>query len=149
MVMNSFGNRNFMQPMERLSTHSLWALFFPFGGGLQGGFFLFFLLVPTLFVTCSHYVPLKFLKFSSCSLRRSQEHLNFIPYGLPFNSHVRNLKRWAVGKCNLFLFCNWGSKEVLSIGWVLNLPKTFADGPMNMALLKKNKNKRIMTTAMN
>jgi hypothetical protein len=32
---------------------------------------------------------------------------------------------------------------------VLNLPKTFADGPMNMALLKKNKNKRIMTTAMN
>ncbi len=37
MVTNSFGNRNFMQPMGRLSMHSWWALVFSF----WGEFFLF------------------------------------------------------------------------------------------------------------
>jgi hypothetical protein len=40
---------------------------------------------------------------------------------------------------HLLLLCNWGSKEVLPLGVVCNVPKKFADGPMNMALEKKGK----------
>jgi len=48
MVMNSFGKRNFMQPMGRPKMQSRWLDFFPlkFGGGGCGGcedFFSFFL----------------------------------------------------------------------------------------------------------
>jgi hypothetical protein len=55
MVMNSFGNRNFMQPMGRLSMHSKCLDFFllSFGFGGEGGFFSFF----SLFPTCSLQVP--------------------------------------------------------------------------------------------
>jgi hypothetical protein len=58
-------------------------LFFPWGGGVGGVFFFFHFLVPNVFLTCSHHIPLRLLKFTSCSLRHAQYHLNFIPYGLP------------------------------------------------------------------
>jgi len=45
-------------------------------GGVGGVIFCF----SSLCSMCSHHVP---LRFPSCSLRRSQKHLNFIPYGLP------------------------------------------------------------------
>ncbi len=44
MVTNSFGNRNFMQPMGRLSMHSWWALVFSFWG--EVGWELFFVFLP-------------------------------------------------------------------------------------------------------
>jgi hypothetical protein len=44
MVMNSFRNKNFMQPMGRLSMHSWWTLVF----SLWGEFFLFFFLDQSL-----------------------------------------------------------------------------------------------------
>jgi hypothetical protein len=54
MVTNSFGNRNFMQSMGRLSMHSkcLDLFFFELGGGI---FFIF-----------SQHVPFKFSMGSQC-----------------------------------------------------------------------------------
>jgi len=66
MVMNSFGNRNLMQAMARLSMHSKCLDFFSFKfwvgavGGVGEGFFSFLLCsqhVPLKFLTCSHQVP--------------------------------------------------------------------------------------------
>ncbi len=62
MVTDSFGNRNFMQPVGRLSMHSKCLDFFLGGGGEEGGFF-------PLFSTCSHHVPNMFPMFSMCSPR--------------------------------------------------------------------------------
>jgi len=59
MVTNSFGNRNFMQPMGRLSMHSKcldFIFLFKFwlvGGGGGRGIFSYFPLFPK----CSHQVP--------------------------------------------------------------------------------------------
>ncbi len=58
MVMNSFGNRNFMHPMGRLSMHSKCIDFFSFKfffGGGGGGERLFFLFsfVPNMFPSSS------------------------------------------------------------------------------------------------
>ncbi len=150
MVRNSFGNRNFMQPIGRVSMHSkcldfYFLLNFGWGGGgedffhfsfvpkflpwllaqakngdlqfwkqkfhaangnaqhalmndpvfsfLRGGIVIFFCFLP-LFPMCSHKALIKstlssqkVLKFSKCSQmgssRCSQQHLGFIPYGLP------------------------------------------------------------------
>jgi hypothetical protein len=62
MVTNSFGNRNFMQPMGRLSMHSkcLDFIFLSFKGG--GRIFFNFPLFPT----CSLQVP---IRFPMCSPR--------------------------------------------------------------------------------
>jgi len=52
MVMNSFGNKNFMQPMGRLCIHSKRIVLFSFEFGLRGrNFFTFLcsLLVPNGF----------------------------------------------------------------------------------------------------
>jgi len=49
MVTDSFGNRNFMQPMGRLSMHSKRLDFFLGGGWKREDFFL-----------CSQHVPFKF-----------------------------------------------------------------------------------------
>jgi len=40
-AMNNFGDKNFMQPMGRLSMHPRWALFSPFGGGVGAVIFYF------------------------------------------------------------------------------------------------------------
>jgi hypothetical protein len=50
--------------------------------------------------------------------------------------HVYKLERWAI---HLFLFCNWGSKEVLPVDGLPNGPKKIDDGRINMALSKKRK----------
>jgi hypothetical protein len=76
MVTNSFGNRNFMQPMGRLSMHSNCLDFFAFkfwGGGRGGGVGCFFFF-PS-FPTCSLQVP---NGFRICSLRS-----HVFPKGVP------------------------------------------------------------------
>jgi hypothetical protein len=65
MMMNSFGNRNFMQPMGRLSMPSKCLDFFPFkfwiwGGG--GRTFFHFSFVPNMFPSSSQWVPNVFPK---------------------------------------------------------------------------------------
>jgi hypothetical protein len=65
MVTNGFGNRNFMQPMGRLSIHSKCLDFFfknILGGGGAGDFFLFSF-VPNMFPSSSQWVPIRFSKF--------------------------------------------------------------------------------------
>jgi len=59
MVMNSFGNRNFMQPMGRLNMHSKCLVFFlkVFFGGGGGRIFFLFTFVPNMFLSSSHQVP--------------------------------------------------------------------------------------------
>jgi len=67
MVMNSFRNRIFMQPMRRLSRSAKCLHLFSFnflGGGRGGGFFFIFPLFPTCslrvpsgFISGSQYVP--------------------------------------------------------------------------------------------
>ncbi len=54
MVTNSFGNKNFMQPMGRLSMHSKCLDIFPFKFWVcGGGFFFHFSFVPFKFPMCS------------------------------------------------------------------------------------------------
>ncbi len=74
MVTNSFGNRNFMQPMERFSMQSKCPnfLFLKFWVGGKDFFFFIFPVFPT----CSFQVP---NGFPICSLR-------VFPIGPPFNS---------------------------------------------------------------
>ncbi len=61
MVMNSFGNRNLMQPMGRLNMHSKCLDFFllNFGWGRQGGGGRIFFFFP-LFPLSSQLVPIRF-----------------------------------------------------------------------------------------
>jgi hypothetical protein len=73
-VTNNFANRNFMQPMGRLSMHSK---------NLDGGrIFFHFLFVPNMFPfkfpMGSHQAPNMFPNFSMCFLR-----VFTIPYVLP------------------------------------------------------------------
>jgi len=68
MATNSFGNKNFMQPMRRLRMHS-GCLVFYFPSFWFGGFFF-------LFSMCSHQVLKMCVKFPMCSLRHSQQHLS-------------------------------------------------------------------------
>jgi hypothetical protein len=56
MVTHSFGKRNFMQPLVRLSMPSRRVQFFLFEGEVGEEPF-FFPLVPNVFLSCSHQVP--------------------------------------------------------------------------------------------
>ncbi len=83
MVTNSFGNRNFMPPMGRLSMHSKCLGFFSFKfwvGGVWCEDFFHFSFVPNMF-------PFKFLicSFGSRFVPQgcSQQHLVLILYVLP------------------------------------------------------------------
>jgi hypothetical protein len=62
MVINSFGNRNFMQSMRRLSSACIrdgpCFSFWVWGGGR---FFLFFFCFPSFFLMCSQHVLIMFL----------------------------------------------------------------------------------------
>ncbi len=65
MVMTSFGNRNFMQPMGRLNMHSKcfdFIFLLSFGWGKGKGDFFFILFVPNMFFSSSHQVPNVFPK---------------------------------------------------------------------------------------
>jgi len=70
--------------------------------GCGGGDFL-------VFFPCSHQVPFKFPKFF---LRRSQYHLNFIPYGLPQNSTLMyiNWKGRLLGSTFVFILQPGGQR---------------------------------------
>jgi len=131
MVTSSFGKRNFMQPMRRLSLHSWMVQFFPFWRGLAGGDmgFLFFPLFPS----------------------GSQSVLKCIPKDVPnstwvlfhavcpkFNSLVCKLKRWNPKVHICFYFATQGPKSCFYWGHAQS-SKRIADGPINMALLKKRK----------
>jgi len=140
MVTNSFENRNFMQPMGSPSMHSWWALIFPFWGSVGVGRVFFFFDLP-----CSQCVP---NMFSSCSLEVPQVPKlfhNAFPVASQFypiwfaQSSTLIYINWEgrLLRIHLFLFCNWGSKEVLPLGSA-QCSKKIAVGPMNMALSKKN-----------
>ncbi len=79
MVTNSFGKRNFMQPMGRPKHALKVPCFFPikFGGRWQRRGIIF-----PWFPMGSHQVPKGFLKFSMCSPTCSPQHLTFISYAL-------------------------------------------------------------------
>ncbi len=131
MVTSSFGKRNFMQPMRRLSLHSCMVQVFPFEG-LPNGFFVFSL-VPYLFPSGSQSV------------------LKCIPKDVPnstwvlfhmvcpnFNSLVYKLKRSNPKVHICFCFATQGPKSCFYWGHAQS-SKIIADGPINMALLKKRK----------
>ncbi len=63
MVMNSFGNRNFMQPMGRLNMHSKFLDFFLLRFGWARVVvleFFHFSFVPSMFPSNSQWVPIRF-----------------------------------------------------------------------------------------
>ncbi len=114
--MISFGNRNFMQPMERFSTHLKYLDFFSFKFcvGVEGGrIFFIFLLFPT----CSSQVPNGFISNSQYVLRFpmcSQQHLVLIPYVqpkiFPFSPiQVGQRERHSIFSQNLLF---WGASIV-------------------------------------
>jgi len=83
---------------------------FFFGAEREGGFF------SRLYFMCSHHVLIWFSSGSPSSQVISQDipnrtsDLSHMIYP-KFNSHVYELKTWATGEHQLFLFCNWrGSK---------------------------------------
>ncbi len=68
---------------------------FFFGGEMGGKFFGFFFIVPNVFPTCSHHVPMGFLEFSSCSLKTFPIAPQFLSHMIcpKFNSHIHKLKK--------------------------------------------------------
>ncbi len=103
LVANSFGKRNFMESVGRLSTHSMGPDFSFWGSGWGNRDFLFSSLVPNVFPSSYHQFP----KFTQCSKmhspRCSQQHPSFIPYGMP-KVHLPCMKSRGA---RLSLFCNW------------------------------------------
>jgi hypothetical protein len=69
------GKRNCIQPMGRLSMHSCWALFFPFGSGVGWAEFFF-----VFFFSYSECVPKRF--------STSQSVLKCIPQNVPSSTWV-------------------------------------------------------------
>jgi hypothetical protein len=58
--------------------------------------------------------------------------LGYIPYGLPkVQLPCIETKQVASGDAHLFLFWNWGTKEVLLLGGMPKSSKRIADGPIN------------------
>jgi hypothetical protein len=95
---NSFGNKNFMQPMGRLSMHSkcLAFYFFNFGFGGRGGFFLFSF-VPNMFPSSSQWVPNMFPRFPMCSPRVFPIAPHFDPICFAKSPPLLTYYRWAKG----------------------------------------------------
>jgi hypothetical protein len=84
-VTNSFGNRNFMQPMGRLSMHSKCLDFFSFS------------FVPKMFPSSSQWVPKMFVRFPMCSLRVFPIAPHFNPICFAQSPPLLTY-RWAKGK---------------------------------------------------
>jgi hypothetical protein len=75
---------------------------------------VFFFLVPNVFSTCSHHVPMRFFEFSSCSPKTFPAAPQFYPIWFAQSSTLTytNWKRVGCkGGAHLFLFCNWGPKR--------------------------------------
>jgi hypothetical protein len=99
--LGSFGKRNFMQPMGRLSMHS-WMVQF---------FFLEQTGDRDFFFPCSHQVSKGFSSSQNVPTCISQD----VPNSTwvlshivcpKFNSRVNKLERWNLGEPIFFLFCN-------------------------------------------
>jgi hypothetical protein len=74
------------------------------------------------------------------SPRYSQQHLGFIPYGLPkVHSHVYKPKKVKFRGACFSLFCNSGFKEMLLMGAHPMFHKKMLMGPINMAPSKRKK----------
>jgi hypothetical protein len=136
MVMNSFGNRNFMQPTGRLSKHPKSLVFFPFkvlGGGRGGGFFSFFL--------CSQHVPFQvpnmFPRYSMCSSRVFPITLHFNPICFGQNSSPSHLFTWAKGGRTPF------SHKIFYFGGACIDSTFFCDGQIKLANCQKEKEKKL------
>jgi hypothetical protein len=93
-------------------------------------FFFVSFLVPNVFSAFSHQV----LKCVCQDVFNSTWVLSHT-VSPKFNCPEYILKRSNQKGEHLFLFCNWGPKRCFYWGH----PKTFLDGPMNMASLKNKK----------
>jgi hypothetical protein len=122
MVTNSFGNRNFMQPMERLSMHSWRIQFFSLGGWRERqGFFFFF--------PCSQCVPQ--------DVPNSTWVLSHMVCP-KFNSPIYKLKRWNPG-VHICFYLQVAVWRGASIGGMLNVPKKMLMGQSIWLLFLKRK----------
>jgi hypothetical protein len=122
MVINSFGNRNFMQPMGRLSMHSKCLGFFSFKFWVgEEDFFSFFL--------CSLQVP---NEFSICSQRVFSIAPLFNPicfaHSPPLLTYISGPKRKALYLCI--------ESSILGRKHSFNF---FGHGPIKLACCKKQK----------
>ncbi len=127
MMMNCFGNRNFMQPMRRLSG----AQFFPFGFARGSGGFLFvpnvlpkrFVIAPHFCITyCLGMVQLPYMLLVNCAREARQSMLHF-----------------------------WGGKWLrfqASMQWSAPCSKKISGGPIKCLLLEK-KRKTVCTSLIN
>ncbi len=129
MVTNSFGNRNFMQPMGRLSMHSNALIFFILSFGWEGGGFFQFSFVPKMFPSSSQWV---LLGFQYVPQGCSQQHLARIPYALP---KVLPLLTYAGG-----LKAEALHLSIESSIWGASIASTvFCNGPIKFTYCKKKK----------
>ncbi len=140
MVTNSFGNRNFMQPMEGSACTQRALIFFLLGFGFWGeggdGFFSFFLCsqhVPFKFPLGSHKVLNMFPRFPMCSPR-------VFPIAPPFNpicfAHSPPLLTYIGGGQNVRQFIL--PLNLLYLGSFHNF-NFFCNVPIKLAHCKKRK----------
>ncbi len=111
MVTNGFGNRNFIQPMGRLSMHSKCLDFFfllSFGLGWGGGFFFIFPFVPNMFPRFSMCSPRVFpiaSRFNPISSAQSPPLLTYIgrPKGEALHFFIESSIFGSLHSFNFFL----------------------------------------------
>jgi hypothetical protein len=134
MVMNSFGNRNFMQPMGRFSKHSKCLGFFSFKflGAGEDFFFLCSQHVPFKFPMGSRQVPTMFTRFSMCSSRvfpvapccnpicfaQSPPLLTYIggPKEETLHLSIKSSILWSLHSFNFFFFFGrWANQHALGL----------------------------------
>ncbi len=95
------------------------------------GFFVFF-------PSCSQCVPIMFPKCSQIySLKYSQQHLGFIPYGLPKFTPMYINQKGEIQGSKFYSILQLGVQRDASNGGTPNVPQKIADGPINMAPSKR------------
>jgi hypothetical protein len=83
-------------------------------GVFEGVFFGCFSLVPNVFSTCSHQVPLRFPKLFPKGVPNSTSILSHVV--LP-KVQLSMYINWKIGcwRIQMFLLCNWGFKEMIPL----------------------------------
>ncbi len=84
------------------------------------------------------FLPFFFNVFLSCSLEVPKLFSKAFPKAPQFYPIWFTQRQDRYWRIHLFLFSNWGSKEVLPLGTTL-CSKIIADGPMKVALSKKER----------
>jgi hypothetical protein len=136
MMTNKFGKKNFM-PANGKAQHALMngPVFFFLRGGRRERDFLFSSLFPSSSQSVAKYAP-QYVPNStpalSCMVLPKVQH--------PCIQTEKAKSRGA----HLFLFCNWGSKEVLLLGHA-QCSQKIADGPINTFKI----NKKVVSAPMN